>query len=144
MRTFTLDEAHWLLPTLRDLLKRAMDAKQTIEASNAELAAVNHRIFLSGGFLPDLPHLAQRRAQRDSAAQQAQDALAEIQAMGVQVKDLDMGLLDFPCEVGGETVLLCWKYGEADITHYHGFDEGFAGRKPITDAIRASGTSRPH
>lgn len=144
MRTFTLDEAQWLLPTLSDLLKRAMDAKHTIETGNAELAAVSHRIFLSGGLFPDLPHLARQRALRDSAAQQAQDALAEIQAIGVQVKDLDMGLLDFPCEVGEETVLLCWKYGEAEITHYHGFEEGFAGRKPITDAIRASSNTRPH
>jgi len=63
------------------------------------------------------------------------DALAEIDATGVQVKDLDIGLLDFPCVVEGETVLLCWKLGEPAITHWHGVHEGFAGRKPIDERI---------
>ena len=140
MRTFTLDEAQWMLPGLSDLLKRAMESKRTIEAITTELNLVNHRIFLTGGMLPDLPYLAQRRGMRDVAARSAQEALAEIQALGVQVKDLDIGLLDFPCEVNGEIVLLCWKHGEDSITHYHGLQEGFAGRKPITEAIRnASG-----
>jgi len=144
MRTFTLDEAQWLLPTLRDVLKRAMHSKQTIDQVNAELGAVNQRIFLLGGMLPDLAHLSRQRAMRDTAVQAAQDALGEIQAMGVQVKDLDKGLLDFPCDLGDETILLCWKDGEDEITHYHGMEEGFAGRKPITDAIRAAGSGRSH
>ena len=61
--------------------------------------------------------------------------MAEIDAIGVQVKDLDIGLLDFPCEVDGNTVLLCWKLGESGITHWHGTDEGFAGRKLIDERI---------
>jgi hypothetical protein len=142
MRTFTLEEAQWLLPTLQGLLKTAMQGKKMIESVEAELAATNHKIFLSGGFFPDLLHLAQRRAARDKAVQNVKDALAEIDAMGVQVKDLDMGLLDFPCRVGDEIVLLCWKAGETEITHYHGMEEGFRGRKPITDEIRrASGST---
>jgi len=56
-------------------------------------------------------------------------------ATGVQVKDLDIGLLDFPCEVDGQTILLCWKLGEKSITHWHGTNEGFAGRKPIDQRI---------
>jgi hypothetical protein len=44
-------------------------------------------------------------------------------------------LLDFACEVEGRTVLLCWKLGETGITHWHGTDEGFAGRKPIDEKI---------
>jgi hypothetical protein len=51
------------------------------------------------------------------------------------VKDLDIGLLDFPCQVEGRTVLLCWKLGEQGITHWHDTSEGFAGRKPIDDKI---------
>jgi hypothetical protein len=63
------------------------------------------------------------------------DAMAEIDAIGVQVKDLDIGLLDFPCEVDGSTVLLCWKLGEDGITHWHSVSEGFAGRKLIDERI---------
>jgi hypothetical protein len=51
------------------------------------------------------------------------------------VKDLDIGLLDFPCEVEGRTLLLCWKLGEKGITHWHSTTEGFAGRKPIDEKI---------
>jgi hypothetical protein len=53
----------------------------------------------------------------------------------VQVKDLGIGLLDFPCEVDGQKILLCWKLGEKAITHWHGIAEGFAGRKPIDQRI---------
>jgi hypothetical protein len=79
--------------------------------------------------------LARRKAERAKAEQRAKDAVAEIDSIGVQVKDLDIGLLDFPCEVEGEIVLLCWKLGEPEITHWHGTQEGFAGRKPIDERI---------
>ena len=62
-------------------------------------------------------------------------SVAEIDAAGVQVKDLDIGLLDFPCVVGDEVILLCWKLGENGITHWHNTTEGFAGRKPIDERI---------
>ena len=67
--------------------------------------------------------------------QQVRDAVAEIHSIGVQVKDLDIGLLDFPCQLENEVVLLCWKYGEQGITYYHSMDEGFAGRKPLDERI---------
>jgi hypothetical protein len=69
------------------------------------------------------------------AEQRAKDALAEIDSIGVQVKDIDIGLLDFPCEVEGQIILLCWKMGETSITYWHGTEEGFAGRKPIDERI---------
>ena len=84
-----------------------------------------------------LRRLARRKAEREKAIQRAKDAVAEIDAAGVQVKDLDIGLLDFPCMVDGDVVLLCWKLGEKGITHYHGTSEGFAGRKPIDGRISA-------
>lgn len=144
MRTFTLEEARWLLPGVKGLLHTAIGGKKTIESVEAELMAVNHRIFLSGGMLPDIIHLAHRRAIRDHAIHSVRDALAEIDAMGVQVKDIDSGLLDFPCQLKEEIVLLCWKSGEEDITHWHGMEEGFRGRKPITDAIRRSANQKSH
>ena len=79
--------------------------------------------------------IAGKKAERIKAEQRTKDALAEIDSTGVQVKDLDIGLLDFPCEVDGQTILLCWKMGETTITHWHGTSEGFAGRKPIDERI---------
>lgn len=134
-RTFTLDEAQMLLPVLESLLRTAIDAKKLIDDADAEQQALQHRIFLNGGTFLDIVSLAQRKAERAKAEQRAKDALAEIDSIGVQVKDLDIGLLDFPCEVEGQVILLCWKLGEKSITHWHGTSEGFAGRKPIDERI---------
>jgi len=138
-RTFTLSEAHKLLPILESLLKTAISSKQLIEEVDAELQEVGHRIFLNGGTLVHVLELARRKAEREKAVQRARDAVAEIHATGVQVKDLDIGLLDFPCRVEGEIVLLCWKLGEDKITHWHSPEEGFAGRKPIDERIERAG-----
>jgi hypothetical protein len=134
-KTFTLEEAHSLLPVLRSLLKRAMDGKGVIEEVEKELQDLKHRILLSGGLRVDVPAVAARRAERDKTFQNIKDTLAEIDAIGVQVKDLDIGLLDFPCAVGDEIVLLCWKYGEEKIEFWHGMEEGFKGRKPLDERI---------
>lgn len=134
-RTFTLDEAQSLLSILESLLRTAINAKKLIEEVDAEHQALHHRIFLNGGMSLDIVALAQRKAERAKAEQRAKDAVAEIHATGVQVKDLDMGLLDFPCEVEGQTILLCWKLGEKSIAHWHGMQEGYSGRKPIDERI---------
>ncbi len=134
-RTFTLEEAHSLLPVLESRLRAAIDGKKLMEEVGAELQELNHRIFLNGGTHVDVVPLARRKSERAKAEQRAKDALAEIDAIGVQVKDLNIGLLDFPCEVDGQIILLCWKLGEKSISHWHGMDEGFAGRKPIDERI---------
>lgn len=134
-RTFTLEEAQSLLPVLESLLRAAISAKKLMEEVEAEQQALAHRVFLNGGTYLDVVPLARRKAERVKAEQRARDALAEIDSIGVQVKDLNIGLLDFPCEVDGRVVLLCWKLGEKSITHWHGTEEGFAGRKPIDERI---------
>jgi hypothetical protein len=143
-KTFTLDEAHNLLPILRSLLKRSMDDKAVIEEIEKEQQDLKHRVLLSGGLLLDVPALARRRAERDKAFQDIKDSLAEMDAIGVQVKDLDIGLLDFPCAVDDEIVLLCWKYGEEKIEFWHGMEEGFKGRKPIDERILRGKKEKPN
>jgi hypothetical protein len=134
-RSFTLEEAQSLLPVLESLLRTAIDGKKLIETVDAELQDLAHRVFLSGGLLVNIIQVARRKAEREKTIQRVKDTLAEIDATGVQVKDLDIGLLDFPCRVEGRTVLLCWKLGENGITHWHDTSEGFAGRKPIDEKI---------
>ena len=134
-KTFTPDEAQTLLPVLRALLTRAIEGKQTIEQWDKESQDLNHRILLSGGLFVDVAKVARKRAERDKAVQGTKDALAEIEAIGVQVKDLDIGLLDFPCVVDDQIVLLCWKLGEEKIEYWHGLEEGFRGRKKIDERI---------
>jgi hypothetical protein len=134
-RSFTLEEAQSLLSVLESLLRTAIDGKKLIEAVDNELQELAHRVFLSGGLLVNIVQVARRKAEREKTIQRVKDALAEIDSTGVQVKDLDAGLLDFPCEVEGRIVLLCWKLGEKGITHWHDTSEGFAGRKPIDERI---------
>jgi len=134
-RTFTLDEAQSLLPVLESLLRGAIDGKKLIETVDGEFQELAHSVFLRGGSLVNVVKVARRKAEREKAIQRVKDAIAEIDAIGVQVKDLDVGLLDFPCEVEGEIILLCWKLGEKGIAHWHGISEGFAGRKPIDERI---------
>ncbi len=134
-KTFTLEEAQSMLPALAGLVRTAIDGKKLMDEVDSEFQTLAHRVFLAGGLLVNVAHFARRRAERDKALQRVKDAVHEIDAIGVQIKDLDLGLLDFPCLVNGETVLLCWKLGEKAITHWHGADEGFAGRKPIDERI---------
>src|ERR1700687_6004064 len=98
-RTFSLEEAQSLLPVLESLLRTAIAGKKIIEEVEAEQQALSHRIFLNGGMFLDVVPLARRKAERVKAEQRAKDAVAEIDSIGVQVKDIDIGLLDFPCEI---------------------------------------------
>jgi hypothetical protein len=141
-RTFSLDEAQVLLPVLESLLRRSIEGKQLVEKIDAEFQEVSQRIFLAGGTRVDIAHLAVRKAEKEKALQRVKDALAEIDSTGVQVKDLDVGLLDFPCLVNDQLILLCWKMGEKQIAHWHGTEEGFQGRKPIDESIIRAGKGK--
>jgi hypothetical protein len=136
MKTFTLDEAQGLLPIVESLLNRALEAKQAAGRLQEEMAELVRRIFISGGIFVDIAAAKKRKLALEALVQRARDALEEIDAIGVQVKDLDTGLLDFPCLLDGETVLLCWKRGETRIDFWHRMEDGFAGRQPIDQRFR--------
>jgi len=138
-RTFTLDEAQTLVPVLESLLKTAIEGKKYADRIEQEFKATASRVFLNGGTLLDVAQLAARKRERERQMQKAKDALAEIESTGVLVKDLEIGLLDFPCEVDGHVILLCWKLGEKSIGHWHGADEGYRFRKPIDEKIANAG-----
>jgi hypothetical protein len=136
MKTFTLDEAQSLLPIVQSLLNRATESKEAAGKLQEEMQDLVRRIFINGGMLIDISAAQKRRVALEGLVQRAKDALEEIDAIGVQVKDLDTGLLDFPCLLEGETVLLCWKRGEDRIEFWHRVEGGFAGRQPIDARFR--------
>lgn len=136
MKTFTLDEAQSLLPVLEALLKRALDGKQAAEDVESRLADLSRRIYLSGGMRVDISSVARERAEMESHLTRVRESIAEIDSIGVQVKDLENGLLDFPFKLEDEVVLLCWKMGEPAIEHWHTMDAGFRGRQPVDDRFR--------
>jgi hypothetical protein len=141
-RTFTLDEAQALLPVLESLLKTAIDGKNAAERIEQEFKAVSNRVFLNGGTLLNVAQLAARKREKERLVRKIKDALAEIESTGVLVKDLEVGLLDFPCEVEDHTILLCWKLGEKAIAHWHGANEGYRYRKPIDQKIANAGKKK--
>jgi hypothetical protein len=145
MKTFTLDEAQSLLPVLEALLKRAIEGKQSAEAVESGLTDLARRIYLSGGMKVDTAAIARKRAEMDAHLRQVSETVAEIDAIGVQVKDLEAGLLDFPCRLDDEVVLLCWRMGETSIEHWHTMETGFKDRQPIDERFRRrSAGGRPN
>lgn len=136
MRTFTLDEAQSLLPVLESLLKRAIEGKKAAEEVESGLTELARRIHLAGGMYVDVGKVAGLRAGMDAHLQRVSESVAEIDAIGVQVKDLETGLLDFPCRVDDQVVLLCWRMGETAIEHWHTVEAGFQGRQPLDDQFR--------
>jgi len=130
-KIFTLQEAQTLLPVVEALLLRAQTASARAAEMEAEMQELSQRIFMTGGMHVNVAQAAKRRADREKALQDTRDTLAELDEIGVQVKDLDKGLLDFPSVMDGRDVLLCWKLGEKEIGFWHTPEDGFAGRKPL-------------
>ncbi len=146
MKTFTLDEAQSLLPVLEALLKRALDAKRSAENAESDISDLTKRIYLAGGMRVDVSKVAKMRAEVETQMQRVRETVAEIDEIGVQVKDLDTGLLDFPYRLDDEVVLLCWRMGETSIEHWHTMESGFKGRQPVDERFRrrSSSTNRPN
>jgi hypothetical protein len=146
MKTFTLDEAQSLLPLLESLLKRAIEEKRAAEEVDSGLTELSHRIYLSGGMRVDADKVAKMRAEMEGHVQRVRESIAEIDSIGVQVKDLDAGLLDFPCRLVDQVVLLCWRMGEPAIEHWHPVDSGFKDRQPVDERFhrRSASGGRPN
>ncbi|MEZ5100495.1 MAG: DUF2203 domain-containing protein [Thermoleophilia bacterium] len=132
MRHFTPEEAIAALPVVRPLVERLVATRRDQRAARQGLDPARRAVPTNGGGVH--PATANDLRDRSGAATASLGQIVdEITGLGVQVKDLDIGLVDFPAihPATGETVLLCWRLGEETITHWHGLDEGFAGRKPL-------------
>lgn len=143
MKTFTLEEAQSLLPVLESLLKRAIEGKRSMEQVESSLSELARRIYVSGGMKVDTAGVVKLRAEMEIHVQRVRESVAEIDSIGVQVKDLDTGLLDFPCRLDDQVVLLCWRMGEPAIVYWHPADSGFKDRQPVDERFRRRSTSGP-
>jgi len=129
-RLFTPDEANAALVELRPVAERMVEHRRVLLDAQLSQAKLVARIAGNGG---DLTPAEVREVAEEVAreAQEIADCVRRIDDAGVQVKDLDEGLLDFPAQRDGVDILLCWKVGEPEVAFWHGLDEGFAGRKPL-------------
>jgi hypothetical protein len=130
-RLFTLTEAERTRQELEPFLVEAMDSRKKLSGLESELAAVSARIMMMGGVLVPYEKLAAVRLQHQQLAETLKSALNRILESGCLIKDLDVGLLDFPAVINKQDVYLCWKLGEDRIRFYHRQDEGFSSRKPL-------------
>ena len=130
-RLFTLTEAERTRRDLEPFLIEAISVRKKLSVLEQELAAVSTRILMMGGVLVPYAKLAAKRSEQQSLAELMKSNLEKILSTGCVIKDLDVGLLDFPAIIDNQEVYLCWKLGEDRIRYYHRQDEGYKARKPI-------------
>jgi hypothetical protein len=138
---FSLTEAERLRVQLEPILIEAMESRRKMSDVDDKITALAEKISRSGGLSVSYEKAARRRLERNRLEEGIQSALERIIETGCVVKDLDVGLLDFPARIDDQDVYLCWKLGEDRIRFYHRQDEGFSGRKPIDPRDR--GHSNP-
>jgi hypothetical protein len=130
-RRFTLAEAQELLDTeLRAQAERMVEAR----ARSRDLESRWRRLVIaigSNGGNMERPEVRELRETVEASHAELNEIVARFTDRGVQVKDMDRGLIDFPAEVDGQDALLCWHVGEPRIAFWHSPDAGFAGRRPL-------------
>jgi hypothetical protein len=136
-RYFTLDQARRHLKEANRLLRQGITLKQEHERARGAIETIDRKVAMMGGMFVDRQHYAGLRARADATGMRLKETFDEIEEIGFQVKDLDIGLIDFPTLYRGEEVCLCWRLGEDDIEFWHGATEGFRGRKPIDEEFLA-------
>lgn len=126
-RMYTLEEARAALPEVKALMTKVQRARQAILKLRPTAWPAVQKAATNGG----------SRAAGEMAlhVMQVEDAVRAILAMGILIKDLDHGIIDFVGTRDGREVLLCWRYGEADIEYWHDIDAGFAGRQAIDGLV---------
>ena len=130
MRVFTPAEANAALDEIRPIAERMVAHRRALLAAQIRQTQLATRIAGNGGdFTPSEVRDAAEEVAREVDG--IAECVREINGAGVQVKDVDEGLLDFPARRGDEDVLLCWKVGEPEVAFWHGLEEGFAGRKAL-------------
>ena len=129
-RNFSPDEANAALAELRPLVGEIVAAKRALDEAQERAEEMSARISGNGGGLPPA-QLAEVQDLVSRSATVLARALERVQSLGVIVKDIDTGLIDFPSVRDGEDVLLCWQLGEDEVAFWHRYEDGYAGRRPI-------------
>lgn len=130
-RFFDIDAANASLAEVEPILVTLADQR-------AELIRLRDRsraTSAAGGGMAEIDDDESRlvRLRMQGVVDQMAAAVAHIDAMGITLRDIERGLIDFPALVGGRQVWLCWELGESGVTHWHELDDGFGGRRPLVE-----------
>jgi hypothetical protein len=126
---FSIDEANALIPRLEILMGRLQQRAATLRSGIEQLAEETGRPAhdLSTAEIVEL------RPELQPVIEELEDLVGDIEECGGEFKGLELGLVDFPCEMNGELALLCWQFGEKEICYWHSVDGGFGGRQPLSE-----------
>lgn len=130
-RLFTIEQANAMLPLVRAITADLSNLARDVMERRHRLALLTAGRELKAGD-PYSEELAQMEGELERDATRLQDYVEELRELGVEPKGALEGLVDFPCELDGRVVFLCWKLGEPEVLHWHDLDAGFAGRQPLT------------
>ncbi|GIW06810.1 MAG: hypothetical protein KatS3mg060_1615 [Dehalococcoidia bacterium] len=128
-RYFTVDQANRMLPQLIPLLEELRAMKRQLDRLREEQDALQEKARANGHHRA--AEIADLAGQIERLVNESGERIAQINALGVQVKDIEMGLIDFPSLHRGKRVYLCWKLGEPSVGFWHPIESGYAGRQPI-------------
>lgn len=121
MKLYTVDEANRALPYVRSIVREVRERYGAIK----ERGQQHNSTGKSEEAQADLKEEIRAEAQR------IHECMRELRAIGIELKDYELGLVDFPAEREGRAVRLCWKFGEPAVTYWHDVDEGYESRHPI-------------
>ena len=125
MKLFTVDEANALLPSVRQILRKIQRSRKKLAALSDQAKLASEGAEQGGGGMANGVYYATLLTNFTSH-------VAELESLGVQLKDFERGLVDFPSLREGRVVLLCWQLGEGDqLEWWHDTEAGFAGRTPL-------------
>ena len=138
---FTVDEVEALIPALERIFVQVLQLRAGLRALAQKLdrAGVHPSAAASEGDLDEgPPAVRQAKAVFRGLDEALTDEIEHIRELGGEVKDLELGLVDFPSTRDGEEILLCWKLGEKSLGYWHAVDGGFASRRPIDAQITSA------
>ncbi len=133
-KLFTIEEANRLVPYLEQSLGLLADLSRNLTALRREIEVLS-AIAGSGASAgnPDVRAMREKGARSEEMLGRFRELLREIARRGCILRDLEVGLVDFHTMAAGRIVCLCWRRGESEITHWHPVDQGFAGRRPLSE-----------
>lgn len=133
-RTYTLRDANAIVPEIAVVVQRLRDLRDEVVALR-DAHRLREGVLASerGAVAEGDPELTRLRLRTSGLVDQMQADAAWLDARDIVLRDISTGLLDLPAEAGGEPIWLCWRLGEDSVTAWHARDEGFAGRRPITE-----------
>jgi hypothetical protein len=126
-RVFNVDEADALIPRLELLVEKLQSYARQLRDGVSEIAAERDIAIAS----LSMPEVLRLRPGLHGLVEEINRVVHDIEELGGVLKDLELGLVDFPTDIAGERVFLCWQYGEKAVGYWHRVDDGFSGRKPL-------------